>query len=498
MGKDNIVVPFPFIYMSTKKIIPVSTTKWETSDFGGYKAMIHDHPYVNVDLDIEYVIPNNTELNYMTTKKLLDIFLLAVKKSGFIVALCKDPSIKKIVKGFGFFTKSIIVAEVSAASKEHVINSLSSAKNEYSSLFRYYKKILQDASIYVEIKEESKENLSSSTGKGSKPKKTEEQQEGKASGSENSNKQESSSHSKKEKKLTAPQIKKLTSLAAKELSELFNKIHKMEKWEAPDIKTNFNRKPTWHTITSERSSEIVFSKKVVKWAGQLSKLLDINFDPYEDRLNSLRSGKIDQRKIGEILPGNLNVYYKIEPNQSTRPFKVVILVDESGSMSGKMELTKEMVKMLYLSFTELMSPDRLAIYGHSGNYGPTIYKYKSFYDNDFGKVANIMQYRSNNYDGPVIDELYKKIREMTNDNILFIVISDGQPNGYGYGGSDDIKDMKRIIERCRRDGFVTVGLGIEYFSNNIYDYNCVIKDLDRDMIKKTSNIINKAVKTEFQ
>lgn len=58
--------------------------------------------------------------------------------------------------------------------------------------------------------------------------------------------------------------------------------------------------------------------------------------------------------------------------------------------------------------------------------------------------------------------------------------------------------MKRIIERCKRDGFVTIGVGIRYDEVKwIYPYNTVVYDM-KDFTKRVSLIINHVVKTEFQ
>jgi hypothetical protein len=59
--------------------------------------------------------------------------------------------------------------------------------------------------------------------------------------------------------------------------------------------------------------------------------------------------------------------------------------------------------------------------------------------------------------------------------------------------------MKKAIEMCRRDGFVTVGIGIMYFTvEGMYNYSTVVEDLSIDLVKKTAHVINKIVKTEFK
>jgi nitric oxide reductase activation protein len=93
--------------------------------------------------------------------------------------------------------------------------------------------------------------------------------------------------------------------------------------------------------------------------------------------------------------------------------------------------------------------------------------------------------------------VYEKVRSFTDDNIIFISISDGEPSGKAYGGQSAIDDMKRIIEKCKRDGFVTIGVGLEYNVKNIYNYHTVVTDNNK-LVEQVSTIINKVVKTEFQ
>ena len=98
----------------------------------------------------------------------------------------------------------------------------------------------------------------------------------------------------------------------------------------------------------------------------------------------------------------------------------------------------------------------------------------------------------------MIEAIYKKVRESCDDNIIFISLSDGQPAGDCYGGEDDIIDMKRILERARRDGFVTVSIGMQYMATpGLYQYNKTVDDLSQ-LAKDVSQVVNKVVKTEFK
>jgi hypothetical protein len=78
------------------------------------------------------------------------------------------------------------------------------------------------------------------------------------------------------------------------------------------------------------------------------------------------------------------------------------------------------------------------------------------------------------------------------------MLSDGQPSGDNYGSMDDIVDMKRILEKAKRDEFVTVGIGIQYHSvEGLYVYSKVVEKLNT-MVRDVSHVINNVVRAEFK
>ena len=246
------------------------------------------------------------------------------------------------------------------------------------------------------------------------------------------------------------------------------------------------------------------SKSIIDNAEALLNLLDISFENTSDIVKNLRIGKLDIAKIAEVPAGNIAVYKQEIEDQATRPFSIVILCDESGSMRGedKIEAQYEIVRTMYLCFSQILPQDKIFVYGHTGYEAPELFVYQDPFNLDFEKtiVTMINGSRDNqsNYDGIIIEEVYNNVRSFTSDRIIFIVLSDGQPAGRNYGGFADIEKMKQIIEKCKRDEFVTVGVGIQYFSiKGLYQYNTVVNDLSL-MPKQVSNLLNTVVKTEFQ
>jgi hypothetical protein len=60
--------------------------------------------------------------------------------------------------------------------------------------------------------------------------------------------------------------------------------------------------------------------------------------------------------------------------------------------------------------------------------------------------------------------------------------------------------MKQILERARRDQFVTIGIGIDAeYVKELYQYSRVVsQEKIKDMPIDVAGIINHVVKTEFQ
>jgi len=281
-------------------------------------------------------------------------------------------------------------------------------------------------------------------------------------------------------------------------------INESKPWSVADRSlTAFSEKPKFTPFDKKDSgSSYQFNAEEKRDSELLIKLLDINFDPKSDEVKNLKLGKLDTSKIAEVPAGNLSIYKQRVEEQDTKPFSVCILADMSGSMGhgGRIPAQRHIMNTLYLAMSQILTPDKLYIYGHSGDYTPEIFTFYSPYDTDYEK--NIQFYNSvnwcQNYDGPVIEAIHKKVRETNDDRIIFISLSDGQPSGNNYGGHEHNEELKRILERARRDEFVTVGIGIQAdHVTELYTYSKVVNDL-KFLPKEVSSIINQVVRAEFQ
>lgn len=460
--------------MNVTKSIKSSISGWEDSWFGGYKKVLWDHPEIKTDPKLEFETQDDGGLGWYRWNKLVKLFLLISKEAGISSMYSQNLRSERLEKLK--VTRHHLTPEVLSKGL-----GMLSEGYELSNMFNHYSKVILETDIYYDEpdqKEEGEDSLEEGSGKSPKD------QMGKC--------------------LTSVRKKKVIKYSGMRWSSSHDSNREVE--------------PVFKTI--QQKSPVQYTSQEMLYASQLVNMLDISFEPAIDKVQSLKAGKLDVNKICEVSSGNFNVYYRKEEVINTKPFSVCVLCDESGSMGNmnKIGYARDMMKILYLAFSSIIPADRLYFYGHTStgtdedvehdeddednnSWGDTaeirVYhdKYNHTFNNTISYCGTDMR---DNYDGPVMNAIYDKIRSYTDDNIIFIVLSDGEPCGEGYGGASAIVDIKRVIEKCKRDGFVTIGIGMLFDQvKNIYPYHTVIKDMG-EMVKKTSLIINHVVKTEFQ
>lgn len=466
-----------------------SSTKWESSYFGGYHKVLLDYPEVKVPFDIERELPKSIELSGYSANKLLDIFLLKIKENKLIDHfLDKATSIERKNPFSGQEEKFLSVSETA---KKNVLDSVAK-DTELGNLFTHYRSIIEKSEFLFPMND-GKEN---GEGKGEEGDEGEGQEDsrGEGGGEDEGDSGEMSIEA-----------------ALDNARELIEKvIPRRTKWlDVEGSICEMKDKVRWRVVPS-KGAPCKYNELENLYAGHLVNLLDISFDPQHDRVNGLKTGKLDSRKLAEVKAGNFHVYYNEQENQTTKPFSVCILMDESGSMGGidgkyhstKADSQHSIMKILWKCLSSILPADKIFVYGHSTNDAgmPHINIYNDKYNHIFERAIGWQRnaFWSGNYDGPVIEAIYDKVRSFTDDNIIFIVISDGLPCASGYGGRSAVMEMKQTIEKCKRDGFVTVGVGVELGQvKEIYTYHTIVTNLD-DMAKQVSTLLNTVVKTEFQ
>ena len=484
-----------------------SMTGWETSYYGGYVRLITDYPYVTVPNSIEHSegTEHRSQLPWYQSNKLRQMFLNLTKKHGYSDTLLNAENSKFITKTkynyltFKNETEDFIEIVAQPEDIEYVIMKVGQSEPELAPLFEHFKTVLINSKFSVTIpptkqekqgqegEEEGQEQEKQGQGQGQGQTKQDKEQEESYSVDEDGNIDFESKEEMKEF------IKQVQARLNNEMKKVSDKAIQRRGWgnlSGALRETNF--------IEVEKEKEpYTLTQKVSRGAQRLDRLLDITFDYDKDVVKSLRLGKLDVSKIAEVPAGNLSVYQREMENQTTKPFSVCLLVDESGSMSGdNIKMARDVTKMIHLCLSNVLPPDKLFIYGHTTDWddmdAAVVRTYQTPYCRDFEKRIDNMHADCSNLDTQVIEKVHEKVRGFTNDRIIMLVISDGRPCDYNE------EKHKQVCERAKRDEFVIGGIFIGYPGiEDMYNYNVQIDDVKKGP-EKVSQLLNKIVKTEFQ
>jgi hypothetical protein len=481
-----------------------STSGWEKSHFGGFNRILSDYPFIKLgyEVDIKPGEKISKELGSWLGEKLIKLYILKLKELDLIKYLKSEE-----VEREGFFGKTKRYSVISLHN-ESILDTVCSTYTEFAPLFEHFKKDIFESSIEMEITDKDQEGDCEGGEEGEEGE-NEEKKDGEGQGQgegdqENDKKKDGQGEGEGEGEGKPGNSKKTSKTCkGKTITDYINEINESKPFSRNSDLSEFGEKPIFSPFDKKRDlGKVTFTPKQKQDAEMLIKLLDINFDPKSDVVKNLKLGTLDTSKIAEVPAGNISVYKQTLEEQDTKPFSVCVLADMSGSMGNGSRIPSQLhiLNTLYLALSQILPVDKLYIYGHSGSYTPEIYTFYSPYDTEYEK--NIQYYQkvdwAQNYDGPVIESIHKKVRETNDDRIIFISLSDGDPCGNNYGSNSDVQDLKRILERARRDEFVTVGIGIESdHVNKLYSYSKAVWDLGL-LPKEVSSIINQVVRSEFK
>lgn len=476
-----------------------STSGWEHSHYGGFNRIIWDYPHIKMGYEgkIEVDPDLRKKEGIYTAEKLVKIYLMKCKEYDLVQHL----TIERI-------TKENIIGrdaqfDVLKLDNAAVLSSVMSQSKEFAPLFAHFEKAILNSSIEVEVPEN--EDGEGQGGEGGGEGEGEDEKEGQGesgegeSGQGESGQGESGQEDREEDEGEAKEKKQPggwggSTSGCKKLKSLIEGMSEQKpfsKWSTlgGDYKPKFVP-----LVVKPNTKEYVPTSQEKQNAEMILKQLDISFDPKSDVVRNLKMGRLDTSKLAEVPAGNLSVYKQTLEDQNTKEFAVCVLADMSGSMQGnRLDVQLGVLNSIYLALSEIIPEADLHIYGHTDEGDPAIYPFCTPYSPNY--LKNITQYyRINNgcnYDGVVIEAVHKKIRETTDRPVILISLSDGQP-------CDDVNNMKKIMERARRDQFVTVGIGIHTeYVKELYTYHKAIFDLST-MPKEVAHILNQVVKTEFQ
>ena len=178
-----------------------------------------------------------------------------------------------------------------------------------------------------------------------------------------------------------------------------------------------------------------------------------------------------------------------------KELKILLMVDISGSMAGiKLEAAKVAMVMLCESLYEIA---QLRIVLFTGEYDALNIQLKDFEEypdikkfDKFGRHQRI----GSNLDGVSLKYEAAKLEK----NVLFLVISDGQPAGTQYGLNDAIKEIQDVKKKFNVYAFSIDAKG-DYLTK-LYGNNWILtKSSDRtDLAEKLTQFCKLVVKEFFR
>lgn len=141
---------------------------------------------------------------------------------------------------------------------------------------------------------------------------------------------------------------------------------------------------------------------------------------------------------------------------------VALLIDESGSMkdASRITMAQQAAIILHDFCKSLQIP--VTIYGHTEQSAVQLYSYVEFDSLDQQDCYRLMDMcaRGCNRDGAALRYVAEHLLERPEETKILILISDGQPNGYGYGGTEAEADLRAIKQEYRKKGIILFAAAI--------------------------------------
>lgn len=198
----------------------------------------------------------------------------------------------------------------------------------------------------------------------------------------------------------------------------------------------------------------------------------------------LRSGDLDEGGLHKLNYDCEHIWSK-KTTSRLPDVAVGILVDQSGSMSGKKIADARTLCIILAEALRKIAGVRLYVYGHTANSRTgadlTIFEhYTPTMGQDLTQLGNIRAH-TNNYDGFAIKDVAKRLMNDPAKKKYLFVIADGLPAGSGYGGSDaqrHVASVCKFIRNKLKIGLYAFAVGISGYERKTfkeqYDENHIV------------------------
>lgn len=214
-----------------------------------------------------------------------------------------------------------------------------------------------------------------------------------------------------------------------------------------------------------------------------------------ERLHSYghRTGEIDENSLFKVFMNDDRVMLRSDV-QSKKDIAICLLVDESGSMSRRIEDARNVAIIIGESLKAIDGIE-FSIYGHTGEDYHSSHEgvsLREYYSPRYPDMARCMQMsaRSENLDSWAImhtANLFFRDYQDCSRKIMF-VISDGQPAGSGYGGNLAYQHMRSVSKACGEKGLEVYGIGID---------NAYTPDIGQKMYGENKFVVLKDIRSSL-
>lgn len=226
-----------------------------------------------------------------------------------------------------------------------------------------------------------------------------------------------------------------------------------------------SNKATFKNGKSNQVNYEIYKSEVAADSAKLARCLYTYVFDESSTMRGMRSGNLDEYKIIDALQGSKTVHYQRTEKQ-VKSVNIVLLIDESGSMMTRTRFIDAAKSAILIEQAFKKFPvGKLFIYGFTGDYKDSngsihhnyIIRYREPGLNIPFGLGDVRP-RANNRDGECIRAVANRVREITNEPMLFFIISDGQPSANGYGGFADTRAA--VVEVTKKKFFpIQIGIG---------------------------------------
>jgi hypothetical protein len=176
---------------------------------------------------------------------------------------------------------------------------------------------------------------------------------------------------------------------------------------------------------------------------------------HRQELTGMFDGELDDTRLADTRTrSSFKNYYKEEREVKNPGVTIVLLEDESGSMSGKKSEIARRIGVMFERATEGVKGVDLYVYGHTtgeqraDDDTTRIFKYYEGRDRGNRECLGQIGAHNTNRDGHAILEVGLRVRRLVNkpkEKIILIVVSDGQPSASTPGGYDGVSYTKACV-----------------------------------------------------